>query len=199
MRERSSENFLAIGQPLLSKLLQVFVVQSVSHGNVDVAPTVVPGLVPTNQQDGGAFRVEGVQGTQRPAAMLRAKFPHVTVLRSFDATAVRETQRRAMHFEQTHGGGQRFLLLFGLAAPPVAELIGVFDFSCHGVTVTKAEHSINGICAQPLDKSRSARIHLGRVAASQIHPHERLDLGAGEAQGSGGNDEVAVFQAGGWG
>ena len=41
MRERNSENFLAIDQPFLSKLFQVFIIESVGDGNVYVGIFVI--------------------------------------------------------------------------------------------------------------------------------------------------------------
>ncbi|MCY1314117.1 hypothetical protein D9M70_647190 [compost metagenome] len=54
---RSSSNFLAIDQALLSKLFQVRVVQAISHRNIHVIPAIVSGLVSTDQQNRRASRI----------------------------------------------------------------------------------------------------------------------------------------------
>jgi len=40
---------LAIDQPFLSQFIQVFIVQSVSHGDIDLVPAFVSGFVATDQ------------------------------------------------------------------------------------------------------------------------------------------------------
>src|SRR5258706_2360475 len=91
MRERSLENLLAISQPFLSKLLQVFVVELIGDGDVHLVPPVVPRLVPANQQDRRPPRIKRVQDSKWPATVLCAQFTHVTVPRSLDPAAVRKT------------------------------------------------------------------------------------------------------------
>jgi hypothetical protein len=79
MRERKTENLLAIDQPFLSKLLQMFVVESVRDWDVYVIPPVVSSLVAPDQQDGRTPRVKRIQGSKRSSIVLRAQFTHVIV------------------------------------------------------------------------------------------------------------------------
>jgi hypothetical protein len=79
MFDRSCTNFLAIDQPFLSKLLQVFVVELVSDGNMGVVPPIVARLVTANQQDDGPPRIERIQRANWMSTVLRPEFPHMTV------------------------------------------------------------------------------------------------------------------------
>jgi hypothetical protein len=115
---------LAIDQPFLTKLCQVFVVESVGDGDVHVVPTVIARLVPADQQNGGPPWVECIERAQWPSIVLGSQLSHLRVLRAEDLAAVREPQCRSALFQKAHGCRHRLLLLFGQFRPPVAKLSG---------------------------------------------------------------------------
>ena len=49
IRERNSENFLAIDQPFLSKLIQVNVIDPVRNRDIYLVPPIIAGLVAANR------------------------------------------------------------------------------------------------------------------------------------------------------
>ena len=63
--------------------------------------------------------------------MLDPKLSHAAVLRSGNAGAVRESERRPFRFEEPDGVGDALLLRLAEPIPPGSELVGVLDLG-HG-------------------------------------------------------------------
>jgi hypothetical protein len=62
---------------------------------------------------------------------LNPEFSHVRMPGSRNTGAIRKRKMRTFVFEQSHNDGDRVLLVFGQAVPPLLKLIRVFDFPVH--------------------------------------------------------------------
>ena len=116
----------------MAKRRPMLIVQAIRHRDTLVIPARVAGLVPVQQQDGAAARVEGVQHPIGTTGVLEAQLAQMSVFRGGDAAAVRIPQVGAELAEQFDAGFDRFLLRFGPRSPPVAKLVGVFHFPFQG-------------------------------------------------------------------
>ena len=114
-----------------SKLFQVFVIQLIGDGDMNLIPTIVPGFVTADQQNRHAARVKGIERSVWTSSVLCSKFTHVSMFGAIDATAVRMTERGTTRFQQLNRGRHRNLLGLRQTGPPVAKFIGVFDISSH--------------------------------------------------------------------
>ncbi len=97
----------------------MLVVQAIRHRDALVVPARVAGLVPAQQQDGAAARVEGVQNPIGATGVLDSQLAQVGVFRGGDPAAVRIPQVGAELAEQFDAGLDRFLFRLGQGGPPV--------------------------------------------------------------------------------
>ena len=79
--------------------------------------------------------VEGVEDPDWPAPVLNAELAHSAVSRSSYVRRVWKRQVWAVLHQQLGSGGHRVLLALGEVAPPLPELIGVFDFPGHDLSI----------------------------------------------------------------
>lgn len=89
-----------------SKLFQVFVIQLIGDGDMNLIPTIVPGFVTADQQNRHAARVKGIERSVWTSSVLCSKFTHVSMFGAIDATAVRMTERRTPRLQQLDPGRQ---------------------------------------------------------------------------------------------
>src|SRR6266568_496435 len=75
------ENFLAIARPFLFEQNEVLVVEPVRQRNELLIPTVVSGLVASDQQDRDAARIESIEHPIRTSRVLNAKLAHMSMPR----------------------------------------------------------------------------------------------------------------------
>jgi hypothetical protein len=108
----------------------MFIVQPVRDGNVLFIPSLIPSLIPSDEKDRGAPRVERIEDSIGLACMLNPEFSHVTVPRSLDTGTVRETERRSILFEQPTVAAISSCSAHS-RLPPLAKFIGVFNFPGH--------------------------------------------------------------------
>lgn len=109
----------------------MLIIQLVRERNGFLVPSIVAFFVATQEKNGDAQRVEGIQRPQGLSRTLRAQFPHVTVTRSIYFRTVWEAQGRTEFGEQTDTMCNIILLVVCEGFPPAAELLGEFDFPSH--------------------------------------------------------------------
>jgi len=122
-------------------------------------PPVRPRLVPTDQQDSDAQRVECIKRSQGTPGTLGSQLAHSRMARSYDLRTVRKPEGRTEFGEKTNRVGNVVLLILRQGIPPLAELVGELYFPCHLTQVCAPENnSVNGI------------ITLGRIFVVQGEP-----------------------------
>src|ERR1035438_3952582 len=75
----SSLKFRAMLFVLLFQFVQVLVIETIGNRYVDFVPPVIAGLIPADQQQSIAFRIEGVEYAVGSAFVLNPQFPHMGV------------------------------------------------------------------------------------------------------------------------
>jgi hypothetical protein len=123
-----------------SKLFQVFVIQLIGDGDMNLIPTIVPSFVIADQQYRHSARVKGIKRSIWASGVLRSKFTHVSMFGAVNATAVGMTKRWTPRLQQLDRSGHRNLLGLRQTGPPVAKFIGVFDIPGHASNITSKEY-----------------------------------------------------------
>jgi len=103
-------------------------VNPIGSRNIYFIPSIIPGLVATNQQNRCAQWIEGIEDTKRLSPTLNAKLSHFGICRALYLRAMREFQSRPEFPQQQHGSADLNLLCLCQAFPPLVELVGVFYF-----------------------------------------------------------------------
>lgn len=109
----------------------MLVVDTVRQRDKCFIPPVSPRLVPADQQNSDAQRVECVKRSQWPARTLGSQLPHSRMSRSSDFRTVRKSEGRTEFGEKTDGVGNIVLLILRQGTPPSAELVRELYFPCH--------------------------------------------------------------------
>lgn len=109
----------------------MLVVAIIRNRNIHFVPPRIARLVPTEQQDRRAARIECIKHTKRPPLHLDAKFSHVLMARTFDTRSMGVPKMRALFFEQTDGRIYLGLFIFTERIPPRFEWIDEFNLPSH--------------------------------------------------------------------
>src|SRR5271155_2448175 len=93
MRARSCANECLPAMIFLPlQLGQMFIVEPIRRRDVPLVEPAVPGLVPADQQDGDAPRIERVEDPDGPPAALDAQLPQMRMPRSRDPARIGKRQ-----------------------------------------------------------------------------------------------------------
>lgn len=114
-------------------------VDSIRHWDELFVPSVLSRFVSTDQQEGNAAWIEGVQDTIRTALVLNSQFSHVAEGRALDTGAVRMRECRSFFLQQSHYACDGILLSFIEGLPPGFEFVGELDLTCHKRNITFME------------------------------------------------------------
>src|ERR1700730_2352417 len=100
------------------------VVNCVRERYVLLIPTVIPSLVPSDEQQGRSARIEGVKHAVRAAFVLDTQLAHMRVTRHLDARRMGHPESWAHFLKQADGEIHAFLLGGGKLVPPFTEFVG---------------------------------------------------------------------------
>src|SRR2546425_32217 len=114
-------------QPLSFQTRQVSVVEPISDRDELFVPALIPCLVPSEEQDSGSPRIEGVENPVRPSLMLNPQLPHMAVPRRRDPRTGRISQLGSVILQKPDGCRDRFLVGVAEALPPTLAPVGVLD------------------------------------------------------------------------
>jgi hypothetical protein len=109
---------------LFPKFTEMLVVDTVRLLDKCFILPVGPRLVPADQQNSDAQRVECVKRSQWPARALGSQLPHSRMARSYNLRTVRKPEGRTEFGEKTNRVGNIVLLILRQGTPPSAELVG---------------------------------------------------------------------------
>jgi len=88
----------------------VFIEKPVGHGNKFFIPTIVSGLVPTDQKQRASSRVKGEKNPEGPASVLDSELFQIRMPRPTDRVGVWTRKSGSQLFEKSYDLAYRVLL-----------------------------------------------------------------------------------------
>jgi len=107
------------------------VIESICNRNKFFIPTIISGLVATDQQNRATARVKSKEHPIGPSRMLYPKFFHVRMTRRVNEICMRTRKARTDFLERDHFGVYVHLFSLSQAFPSVRELVCKFNLPFH--------------------------------------------------------------------
>ena len=133
------------------------IVDCVCERNIFLIPAVVSCLIPTDEQQSRAARIEGIKNAIRPSFVLDAQLAHMCMTRRLDAGRMRHPECRTEFLQKADRKIHALLFGGGKAIPPLAEFVGEFDFPRQGSLCHRRHNVVNDIFGRLRRRSACSR------------------------------------------